>query len=303
VSLLSRTSRARRHRARTILAATASLLAVLAAAPAATHAAAAPAPLAAASTALARADIAGTAWYADPATGRLVVTADSRVDARGLARAARAARATGLPPAALTIRRTPGVLRPLIAGGQPVYAPGVRCTLGFNARNSGGQYFALVAGHCLAQATTWYIDAAMTKILGTVSQYSFPGNDFGVIQYVNPAYADGRVYLYNGTYQDITQAAAAYVGETVSRSGYATGLHTGTVTALNATVNYGGGDIVYGLVQTTVCAEPGDSGGPYFRASSALGLASGGSGNCTTGGTTYFQPVTEALSAYGLTVF
>ena len=44
------------------------------------------------------------------------------------------------------------------------------------------------------------------------------------------------------------------------RTGSTTGTRTGRVTALNATVNYGGGDIVYGMIQTTVCAEPGDSG-------------------------------------------
>jgi hypothetical protein len=35
----------------------------------------------------------------------------------------------------------------------------------------------------------------------------------------------------------------------------------------------------------------------------AYGLTSGGSGNCSFGGVTYFQPVTEALSAYGVAVF
>ena len=68
-------------------------------------------------------------------------------------------------------------------------------------------------------------------------------------------------------------------------------------------MNYGGGDIVYGLIQTTVCAEPGDSGGPLYGGTVAYGLTSGGSGNCSSGGTTFFQPVTEALSAYGVSVF
>ncbi len=31
-------------------------------------------------------------------------------------------------------------------------------------------------------------------------------------------------------------------------------------------------------------------------------MTSGGSGNCSSGGTTYFQPVNEILSAYGLTL-
>jgi streptogrisin D len=48
-----------------------------------------------------------------------------------------------------------------------------------------------------------------------------------------------------------------------------------------------------------VCAEPGDSGGSLFDGDTALGLTSGGSGDCASGGETFFQPVTEALSATG----
>jgi streptogrisin D len=76
-------------------------------------------------------------------------------------------------------------------------------------------------------------------------------------------------------------------------------VHTGTVTGLDATVNYGNGDIVNGLIQTDVCAEPGDSGGSLFDGDAAIGLTSGGSGDCTSGGETFFQPVTEALSTFG----
>ena len=52
-----------------------------------------------------------------------------------------------------------------------------------------------------------------------------------------------------------------------------------------------------------MCAEPGDSGGSLFAGTTKLGLTSGGSGNCQTGGTTYFQPVREALSVYGVSVY
>ena len=47
----------------------------------------------------------------------------------------------------------------------------------------------------------------------------------------------------------------------------------------------------------------GDSGGPLYSGTTALGLTSGGSGNCTSGGVTYFQPVTEPLSVYGMSVY
>jgi secreted trypsin-like serine protease len=57
------------------------------------------------------------------------------------------------------------------------------------------------------------------------------------------------------------------------------------------------------MTRTNVCAEPGDSGGPLYHNTVALGLTSGGSGNCRTGGTTSHQPVTEALSRYGVSVF
>lgn len=75
------------------------------------------------------------------------------------------------------------------------------------------------------------------------------------------------------------------------------------VTALNATVNYGGGTIVSGLIQTSICAEPGDSGGPLYAGDKVVGILSGGTGNCTSGGTTYYQPIQEVLSAYGLSVY
>lgn len=52
-----------------------------------------------------------------------------------------------------------------------------------------------------------------------------------------------------------------------------------------------------------MCAEPGDSGGPLYDGTKALGLTSGGSGDCSSGGTTFFQPVTEAASVYGVTVY
>ena len=96
--------------------------------------------------------------------------------------------------------------------------------------------------------------------------------------------------------------AAAVATEPVRRSGSTTGVHSGRVTGLNATMNYAEGT-VYGLIQTNVCAEPGDSGGSLFDGTTALGLTSGGSGNCTSGGTTFFQPVTEALSVYGVKVY
>ncbi|MFH8729794.1 S1 family peptidase [Streptomyces termitum] len=257
------------------------------------------AALATVSDAVLGADVPGTAWYTDRTTGKVVLTADSTVSEADLA-ALRKAAGTGATH--LKVQRTDGRFDKLIAGGQAIYAGGGRCSLGFNVR-SGSTYYALTAGHCTEIGSTWYTNSANTTVLGTRAGSSFPGNDYGLIRHSNASAADGRVSLYNGTYRDITGAGNAYVGQSVQRSGSTTGLRGGTVTGLNATVNYGGGDIVSGLIQTNVCAEPGDSGGALFSGTTALGLTSGGSGNCSSGGTTFFQPVTEALSAYGVSVF
>ena len=81
-----------------------------------------------------------------------------------------------------------------------------------------------------------------------------------------------------------------------------TGTHSGVVTQLNGTVRYAEGTVT-GLIRTTVCAEGGDSGGSLYAGTVAYGLTSGGSGNCSSGGVTYFQPVTEPLGVYGVSVY
>lgn len=161
----------------------------------------------------------------------------------------------------------------------------------------GGQPYFITAGHCTEAISTWSDSSG--KEIGTNEQSSFPGNDFGLVKYTSGTAHPSEVDLYNGSSQAITHAAAATVGEKVTRSGSTTKVHGGTVTGLDATVNYGNGDIVNGLIQTDVCAEPGDSGGSLFDGDAAIGLTSGGSGDCTAGGETFFQPVTEALSTFG----
>ncbi|MFD4630378.1 S1 family peptidase [Streptomyces sp. NPDC058284] len=249
-----------------------------------------------ASDAVLGADVAGTAWGVDAKTKQVVVTADSTVSRAEIARLKAAA---GSNAGALKIERTAGTLQKYISGGDPIYATSWRCSLGFNVRNSAGAYYFLTAGHCTDGATTWWSNSAKTTVLGTTSGSSFPTNDYGIVRYTNNSITK------SGTVgsQDITGAADPTVGQNVTRRGSTTGIHSGRVTALNQTVNYGGGDIVYGLIKTTVCAEPGDSGGPLYAGSTALGLTSGGSGNCSSGGTTFFQPVTEALRAYNVSVY
>jgi streptogrisin B len=243
-----------------------------------------------------KADVPGTAWAVDSKTGRVLVTIDSTVSQAEIAKIKQQA---GDKAGALTFKRTNGTFNKLIQGGDAIYASSWRCSLGFNVQDSSGTQYFVTAGHCTDGAGTWYSNSGRTTVIGTTTGSSFPGNDYGIVRYSGSVSRPGTA---NGV--DITRAATPSVGTTVIRDGSTTGTHSGRVTALNATVNYGGGDIVSGLIQTTVCAEPGDSGGPLYGSNGvAYGLTSGGSGNCTSGGTTFFQPVTEALSAYGVSVY
>ncbi|MFI6694893.1 S1 family peptidase [Streptomyces sp. NPDC050433] len=249
--------------------------------------------LTAAHTALARADVAGSAWYTDEATGTVVVTVDSTVDAGELTALTKAATT---PAGAPEINRTTGRITKHIAGGEYILLPGGgRCLIAFNVQDSAGVKYALTAGHCT--------NTGDVTSLGTTVGASFPVNDYALIRYTDPSIAEGSVYLQNGTYQDITTAGSPSVGQQITSSTPTTGVQRGTVTGLNATVNYGADGIVYGLIQSNMCSEPGSSGGPVFSGTKAMGLISGGSGNCSTGGTTFAQPVTEPLSAYGVFVY
>ncbi len=244
------------------------------------------------------ASIPGTAWVTD-ASGRIIVSYDRSVTGAKWSQLSRVGKQFG---DRVSFEPIQGELHKYINGGQAIYGGQYRCSLGFNVR-AGSTYYFLTAGHCGNIASTWYANSAHTTLLGTTAGSSFPGNDYAIVRYA-ASYTNhpGTVNLYNGTSQDITSAANAFVGEAVKRSGSTTGVHSGKVTGLNATVNYAEGTVT-GMIKTNVCAEGGDSGGSLFDGTKALGLTSGGSGNCRSGGTTFFQPVTEALTRYGVSVY
>ncbi|MER6288650.1 S1 family peptidase [Streptomyces sviceus] len=298
-------SRARRTDIRRprLIASVVSLLVVTALAVSDTGAAAAPptgsapstASVSGAASAVASLGIAGTTWTVDGRTGKLRVSADSTVADPDLSRIRQA---TGRFPGAATVERLDGRLRTLVSGGDGIYASAWRCSAGVNVRG-GSSYYFVTAGHCTDTLPTWYTSSALTTTIGPTTVTSFPGDDFGVVRYANPAVPHPGTI---GTV-DVTGTATAYVGQSVCRRGATTGVRCGVVTALNATVNYGDGSTVSGLIRTNICAEPGDSGGPLYAGDKVLGILSGGSGNCTTGGTTYYQPIQEVLNAYGLSVY
>lgn len=187
----------------------------------------------------------------------------------------------------------------LAAGGQVrggdlfLTRTGGRCAVGFTVVSG-----FVTSGRCGRAG-----DPALAStgvVMGVFQTSSFPGNDYAWVR-LNPGWTPvGEVRRYPGVVA-VTGVSSAPVGAAVCRSGPTTGWRCGTVTAKNATIVYPEGT-VSGLTRTTACAGSGDTGGPFLAGTLAQGLLSGGSGNCSTGGTTYFQPIGEILAAFGLTL-
>ena len=238
--------------------------------------------------------VAGTAWSMDYRTNEVVVQGDSTVSASDWSAMTKVANGIG---GFVKTERAQGTFTPRLNGAQPILSTGGRCSAGFNVTN-GQSDFILTAGHCGPTGSIWFADTGGTNQLGKTVTQNFPGNDFSLVQYANGKAGDGAgvVFIGNGKGVQITGAGDPTIGQRVFRSGSTSGLRDGQVTSLNATVNYPEGTVT-GLIETNVCAEPGDSGGPMFSEGIALGITSGGSGDCKQGGTTFFEPVSTALTA------
>jgi hypothetical protein len=129
-------------------------------------------------------------------------------------------------------------------------------------------------GHCTDLDGTWTTGSGQT--IGSVAASSFPGNDSGAIRISNPATLDPRGGVLNfGSFLDITSAGRVPDGSQACKTGSTTGTTCGTVLASNVTVNYAEGT-VFGLTRTSICTQPGDSGGAMFAGSQAQGIVSGG---------------------------
>ncbi|KAF2851310.1 hypothetical protein T440DRAFT_529337 [Plenodomus tracheiphilus IPT5] len=233
------------------------------------------------------------AYYVDVAANKLILEAlaSSTAHAEGLAKQ------VGLVEGEFEVRTVqdlPTTFATVRGGDAYLINQSGRCSVGFSVTTG-----FVTAGHCGTAGTTASTTSGAT--LGTFSGSSFPGNDYAFVRGSSGNTFQGRINNYSGGTIAVAGSTAAATGASVCRSGSTTGVFCGTVRALSATVSYSQGR-VSGLTQTSVCAEPGDSGGSFYSGSQAQGVTSGGSGNCNSGGTTYFQPVNEILSTYGLTL-
>ncbi|MFE0704002.1 S1 family peptidase [Streptomyces sp. NPDC058872] len=234
-------------------------------------------------------------WHVDPRANSLVVTVvRGEREAPSVRAFVDRARAGG-PVTLAETAEAPRTHAAGTVGGDPYYTGNVRCSIGFSVY--GGF---VTAGHCgrAGDAVRGWDGSAM----GTFRGSSFPGNDYAYVG-IHSGWWTVPVVLGWGTVPDrlVRGSAEAPVGASICRSGSTTHWHCGSVLAKNETVNYSQG-AVYQMTKTSVCAEGGDSGGSFISGDQAQGVTSGGWGNCSSGGQTWFQPINEILGRYGLTL-
>lgn len=233
-------------------------------------------------------------WYVDVVGNAVVV----RTAPGGAAAANAFVSGAGASPG--VVRVVEGTERPRtladVRGGDPfLTSQSMRCSVGFTVR--GGF---LTAGHCGRAGDSAY--APNGQVMGVFASSSFPGNDYAWVR-LNPGWtARGEIRTGRSTAAPIRGSVEAPIGAPVCRYGSTTGWRCGVVQGRNQTLNFASGEVISGLTRTNVCAEAGDSAGPFVSGDQAQGMLVAGTGNCTAGGTTYFQPVNEPLAALGLTL-
>jgi len=235
------------------------------------------------------------AWYIDVTSNKLVLEALSSSTANAESLAAE----VGLEESEFEVRTVEEIPTTLanVRGGDAYYINrSGRCSIGFSVTTG-----FVSAGHCGAVGATATTSATGGQTLGSFASRSFPGADMAFIRTTSGHTLRPYINGYGRGDLPVRGSTQAGVGSSICRSGSTTGVYCGTVRAFGATVNYSQGS-VRGLTQTNVCAEPGDSGGSWYTGDQGQGVTSGGSGNCASGGVTYFQPLNPILSAYGLTL-
>jgi streptogrisin C len=230
-------------------------------------------------------------WYVDEPGNRVVVLAEPGAEAaaKAFARDSAAGEVT-----VQGLAEQPRTMYDIRGGDQYVINGNTLCSVGFAV--AGGF---VSAGHCggAGSPTLGYNNVSQ----GTFAGSSFPGNDYSWISTNSSWTPQPWVNNYAGGNVVVAGSADAAIGSSICRSGRTTGWRCGTLLGRNETVVYAQGS-VSGLSRSDACAEPGDSGGSWISGNQAQGVTSGGTGNCTSGGTMWFQPVNEILGVYGLSL-
>lgn len=180
-----------------------------------------------------------------------------------------------------------------IGGGSHLYSSAGSCTAGFAATGSSGWYLIASPG-CGGTGTTVYSGNGI--VVGPIT--AGPTTSGAAVVHVTNT-TNWTLVGWVGGGVSLTGSTPAPVGASVCLRGPSTGVHCGTIQARNVTVNFPTG-VLTGLTRTNVCAEPGDAAVSFISGTQAQGVLIGASGNCSSGGTTFFAPLQPIFAQYAL---
>lgn len=207
------------------------------------------------------------------------------------------ATAQATPPATAHITAHPVASAPL-GGGSDLFTaggPSGRCSASFAAtRDATG--FLIASPACRAPVGTLLYSGDQV-LVGPVTSAE---DGVVLVEVTNTTYWKLVPWVPFGSIGvSIRGSVETPIGGTVCLVSHTTGLTCGSITAKNQTVHFPEGTLT-GLTRTTICLDPG--GVAFITGDQAQGVTSGGWGNCSTGGQTWFQPVNEILAVYGLSL-
>jgi streptogrisin C len=169
----------------------------------------------------------------------------------------------------------------------------------FAARSAQGVPHLITGPGCEAPGVTLF--SGNNVLVGVVRANRFPSG-YSVVTVTNTGGWTVVPWINTPTGRVVIQGSRETpVGGVVCRLGRTTGWRCGAITAKNVTVSFPQGTIT-GLTRTNVCAEPGDAGAAFVSGNQAQGVLIGASGNCTTGGVSFFVPVNKILASFGLVI-
>ncbi|WP_432590516.1 S1 family peptidase [Streptomyces sp. HD1123-B1] len=185
-------------------------------------------------------------------------------------------------------------------------AGGGTCSVGYGARDRSGKQFLVSAGHCLEGLPDLSYDGErFAKATDTRFNTGQNSVDMGIAELDKGVKVATMV---NG--KQVRGSRRAASGAALCKAGQTTGWTCGKVKSYNVTVVYTTKPetTVKGLATSTVCTEGGDSGGAYISGNQAQGVTSGNpkgqkcGGSVKAKGSSYFQPLDDALRHYRLTL-
>lgn len=196
---------------------------------------------------------------------------------------------SGLLMATPAMAATPAPL----GGGSSLYSltgpSGSACTAGFAATTASGGWVLIAAGPgCGAAGTTLYSGANV--VVGTVGSRTPDG--LAIVSVTN--HTDWTLVPWVGHGDPFTASTAPRVGAPVCLIGADDSSRCGEITAVDVTVVFEGG-VVTGLAATSVVPDRTWSAVTFVSGTDAEGVLIGSST-----ATSYFHPITDVLSQYGL---